>query len=173
MRPGHTGATDGAAIAGAADRGLRSIEVCLARRAGDASHGCTWDLRIAVVVCGTAFAVEILRALGGNTLSWAYVFEWPILLAYGVYMWQRLVREERGASRAATAGPRSPTPTRTPRSRLGTGTSPSSTPRTPRRKGRQPRGRPSATDEEPAGRTSDGSTAASTPFTNLGDASVE
>jgi hypothetical protein len=49
----------------------------------------------AVVICTSAFVFEVLRAVGGNTLSWAYVVEWPILLAYGIYMWQRLVREER------------------------------------------------------------------------------
>jgi hypothetical protein len=52
-------------------------------------------LAAAVVICASAFVFEVLRALGGNTLSWAYVVEWPVLLGYGVYMWQRLVREER------------------------------------------------------------------------------
>lgn len=61
----------------------------------------------ATVLCTTAFVVELLRALGGNTLSWAYVFEWPILLGYGIYMWSRLVREERGGSdlQAVVAAP--------------------------------------------------------------------
>jgi len=36
---------------------------------------------------------QITRALGGNTLSWAYVFEWPLFAAYAVYMWWRLVHE--------------------------------------------------------------------------------
>jgi hypothetical protein len=36
---------------------------------------------------------QIERALGGNTLSWAYVFEWPIFAAYAVYMWWRLLHE--------------------------------------------------------------------------------
>jgi hypothetical protein len=63
-------------------------------------HG---GLVAAIVLCSTAFVVEVLRALGGNSLSWAYVFEWPVLLAYGVYMWHRLVREERGGGAAAPA----------------------------------------------------------------------
>lgn len=63
-------------------------------------------LAAATVLCTTAFVVEILRALDGNTLSWAYVFEWPILLGYGSYMWWRLVREERGDTAQRTA----PTP---------------------------------------------------------------
>jgi hypothetical protein len=53
-------------------------------------------LALATVLCTSAFVVELLRALGGNALSWAYVFEWPLLLAYGLYLWRRLVREERG-----------------------------------------------------------------------------
>ncbi len=36
---------------------------------------------------------QITRALGGNSLSWAYVFEWPLFAAYAVYMWWRLVHE--------------------------------------------------------------------------------
>ena len=31
--------------------------------------------------------------LGGNSLSWAYVFEWPIFAGYAVYMWWRFVHE--------------------------------------------------------------------------------
>jgi hypothetical protein len=36
---------------------------------------------------------QISRALGGNSLSWAYVFEWPFFAAYAVYMWWRFVHE--------------------------------------------------------------------------------
>jgi hypothetical protein len=36
---------------------------------------------------------QVSRAVGGNSLSWAYVFEWPIFSAYAVYMWWRLVHE--------------------------------------------------------------------------------
>ncbi|MHB8439665.1 MAG: hypothetical protein ACYDD4_10945 [Acidimicrobiales bacterium] len=35
-------------------------------------------------------AWQLTRALSGNTLSWAYVFEWPLFAAYLVYMWLRL-----------------------------------------------------------------------------------
>jgi hypothetical protein len=55
----------------------------------------------AVSISASAFGIEIVRAIGGNTLSWAYVFEWPLLGGYSIYMWRRLVREERG-----TAAPR-------------------------------------------------------------------
>jgi DNA-binding transcriptional regulator of glucitol operon len=36
---------------------------------------------------------QLTRAVGGNSLSWAYVFEWPIFAAYAVYMWWRIVHE--------------------------------------------------------------------------------
>jgi len=36
---------------------------------------------------------QITRAVGGNTLSWAYVFEWPIFAGYAIYMWWRFVHE--------------------------------------------------------------------------------
>jgi len=37
---------------------------------------------------------QLNRALAGNTLSWAYVFEWPFFAGYGVYLWWRLVHEQ-------------------------------------------------------------------------------
>ncbi|HEY1651231.1 MAG TPA: hypothetical protein VGG09_05040 [Acidimicrobiales bacterium] len=37
---------------------------------------------------------QIDRALGGNTLSWAYVFEWPLFAAYAIYMWWRILHEK-------------------------------------------------------------------------------
>ena len=53
-------------------------------------------LVVATSICVSAFSFEVIRALDGNSLSWAYVFEWPVLCAYGFFMWRRLVREERG-----------------------------------------------------------------------------
>jgi hypothetical protein len=60
-------------------------------------------LAIALVICSTAFVVELWRAIDGNSLSWAYVVEWPLLLGYAWYMWRRLVREERGLDTRAPA----------------------------------------------------------------------
>ncbi len=37
---------------------------------------------------------QVSRALGGNTLSWVYTFEWPIFGAYATYMWWKLVHDE-------------------------------------------------------------------------------
>jgi hypothetical protein len=64
------------------------------------SHGA--DVRIhaglvlAESICISAFVVEVIRALGGNELSWAYVFEWPLFGGYAVYMWRSLLRAEHG-----------------------------------------------------------------------------
>jgi hypothetical protein len=44
-------------------------------------------LLVGLALCTTAFWFELSRAEGGNTLSWAYVFEWPLLGLFGIYMW--------------------------------------------------------------------------------------
>jgi hypothetical protein len=54
-------------------------------------------LHVVILIVVPAFLAlclwQISRALGGNTLSWAYVFEWPLFAAYAVYMWWRFVHE--------------------------------------------------------------------------------
>lgn len=50
---------------------------------------------LAEVLCWTAFGFELHRALTGNRLSWAYVFEWPLFALYATYMARRMLREER------------------------------------------------------------------------------
>jgi hypothetical protein len=54
-------------------------------------------LTAAVVVPGCLVLCwwQVTRALSGNTLSWAYVFEWPIFAGYGVFMWWKLIHEPR------------------------------------------------------------------------------
>ncbi len=49
---------------------------------------------LAELICASAFAFELSRALSGNALSWAYVFEWPILGAYAIYVWRKLLHDE-------------------------------------------------------------------------------
>jgi hypothetical protein len=34
------------------------------------------------------------RAIGGNALSWAYTFEWPIFTAFGVIFWAKTIIDE-------------------------------------------------------------------------------
>jgi hypothetical protein len=77
--------------------------------AGDAASGADsdrsvgsrreWRTHLALVAglafCALAFWFELRRALGGNELSWAYVFEWPLLAAFGVYAWWRVRRPAR------------------------------------------------------------------------------
>jgi len=49
---------------------------------------------IVIVPSFTALCVwQVNRALDGNNLSWAYVFEWPFFAGYAVYMWWRFVHE--------------------------------------------------------------------------------
>lgn len=54
-------------------------------------------LHAVILVIVPAFAAlcvwQIDRAVGGNSLSWAYVFEWPFFAGYAIYMWWRLVHE--------------------------------------------------------------------------------
>lgn len=53
-------------------------------------------LVVAEVICVPAFVIELWRAIDGNGLSWAYVFEWPLFGGYAIYMWRSLLRQERG-----------------------------------------------------------------------------
>ena len=56
-------------------------------------------LHIIVVIglglCVAAFWFELSRAIEGNALSWAYVFEWPLLGVFAVYMWWQLLHPGR------------------------------------------------------------------------------
>ncbi|HWD95582.1 MAG TPA: hypothetical protein VG246_04090 [Acidimicrobiales bacterium] len=53
-------------------------------------------LFLAELICIPAFIIEMNRALDGNALSWAYVFEWPALGGYAIYMWRKMILDERG-----------------------------------------------------------------------------
>ncbi len=65
-------------------------------------------LHVALIICTVAFVWladwQIRRALGGNTLSWAYAFEWPIFIVYAFVLWRRLLLDElhRGSRRTTT-----------------------------------------------------------------------
>jgi len=37
---------------------------------------------------------QLSRALAGNTLSWAYTFEWPLFAGYAVYVWWQLIHDQ-------------------------------------------------------------------------------
>ncbi len=60
-------------------------------------------LMVGLVFCGVAFWFELKRALGGNGLSWAYVFEWPLLGGFAVYMWWNILHPDREKTRKRSA----------------------------------------------------------------------
>jgi hypothetical protein len=51
-------------------------------------------LLFGLVLCGIAFWFELGRAERGNELSWAYVFEWPLLALFAIYMWWKILHPE-------------------------------------------------------------------------------
>lgn len=51
-------------------------------------------LALGLALCAAAFWFELSRAIGGNSLSWAYVFEWPLLGIFAVYMWWKVIHPE-------------------------------------------------------------------------------
>lgn len=51
-----------------------------------------------IALCVAAGTIEVIRAVGGNGLSWVYVVEWPVLGTFGAYLWWKLAREQRGAA---------------------------------------------------------------------------
>ena len=62
-------------------------------------------LLVLVSACAALCDWQVRRALSGNTLSWAYVFEWPFFAGYGTYVWWKLVHDQmvRGAPDTPTA----------------------------------------------------------------------
>jgi len=41
------------------------------------------------------------RAEGGNALSWAYTFEWPVFAAFGLVFWVKTILDEAKPGKAA------------------------------------------------------------------------
>jgi len=58
-------------------------------------------LAAGLTLCVAAFLFEVKRALGGNELSWAYVFEWPMFAVFAVYMWWTTLHQNRRRRRTA------------------------------------------------------------------------
>ena len=56
-------------------------------------------LLVGLALCTAAFWFELSRAEGGNSLSWAYVFEWPLFAVFAVYMWWNLLHGNRRGQR--------------------------------------------------------------------------
>jgi hypothetical protein len=55
-----------------------------------------WHLFAVLAVAGMCWLGDwqFQRALAGNTLSWAYTFEWPIFAIFGVVFWVKTIRDE-------------------------------------------------------------------------------
>jgi hypothetical protein len=55
-----------------------------------------WHLLVAVAFCGMLWLGDwqYHRAMGGNGLSWAYTFEWPLFAVFAVVFWARTIRDE-------------------------------------------------------------------------------
>jgi hypothetical protein len=51
-------------------------------------------LLIVLPAFGWLTAWQLSRALGGNALSWAYTFEWPLFAIYAIYMWWQLIHDQ-------------------------------------------------------------------------------
>src|SRR5215469_13269585 len=56
----------------------------------------SWHLFAVVAVAGMIWLGlwQLRRALDGNSLSWAYTFEWPIFAVFGVVFWAKTIRDE-------------------------------------------------------------------------------
>jgi hypothetical protein len=76
-------------------------------------------LLIIVPTCLIAGWWQLNRATGGNTLSWAYTFEWPIFAIIAIIGWWQLIheepeevdaRKEERLRRAKQVGPPTPDP---------------------------------------------------------------
>lgn len=56
----------------------------------------SWHLFAVVAFAGMMWLGDwqFRRAMAGNTLSWAYTFEWPVFAVFGAVFWVKTVRDE-------------------------------------------------------------------------------
>lgn len=56
----------------------------------------SWHLFAIAAVAGMTWLGkwQFDRAIAGNTLSWAYTFEWPIFAIFGIVFWVKTVKDE-------------------------------------------------------------------------------
>jgi DNA-binding transcriptional regulator of glucitol operon len=67
----------------------------------------TWHAFVVVSTVGMLLLGDwqLHRAESGNSLSWAYTFEWPLFAAFTIYFWIKSLRDElRGQGASASAG---------------------------------------------------------------------
>jgi hypothetical protein len=53
-----------------------------------------FEVLIVVAGCVAATVWQASRALGGNSLSWFYTFEWPVFAGIALAAWWHLVHED-------------------------------------------------------------------------------
>lgn len=55
-----------------------------------------WHLFVVVAFLGMLWLADwqYHRAMGGNGLSWAYTFEWPLFAVFAIVFWARTIRDE-------------------------------------------------------------------------------
>jgi len=55
-----------------------------------------WHLFVVLATAGMIWLGDwqLHRALSGNSLSWAYTFEWPLFAIFAVYFWVKSLRDE-------------------------------------------------------------------------------
>src|SRR6266487_2342046 len=55
-----------------------------------------WHLFAVAAVAGMIWLGDwqFRRAMAGNTLSWAYTFEWPVFAVFGIVFWVKTIRDE-------------------------------------------------------------------------------
>lgn len=65
-----------------------------------------WHLFAVVAVAGMGWLGDwqFRRALAGNTLSWAYTFEWPIFAIFGIVFWVKTIKDELRPADGVKAG---------------------------------------------------------------------
>lgn len=94
---------------------------------------------IVVPACLALCWWQVLRALSGNELSWAYVFEWPLFAGYGVFLWWRLIHEDPDPGTAPIRGPLAPETASSPAALQGVqGTGTPAAPASVRQSGNEP-----------------------------------
>jgi DNA-binding transcriptional regulator of glucitol operon len=67
-----------------------------------------WHLLMVVSFWGMLWLGDwqLRRALAGNSLSWAYTFEWPLFAGFAVVFWAKTIRDEFRIRRGEMPDPR-------------------------------------------------------------------
>ena len=69
-----------------------------------------WHLLMVVSFWGMLWLGDwqLHRALGGNGLSWAYTFEWPLFAVFAVVFWAKTIKDEFRIKRGQVPGSAGP-----------------------------------------------------------------